>query len=81
VVPITEDALAAAAVVLARAVLRDRRQVLSCGTWVEGAWGIPGGFVTAPVRVGARGAEEPLPLRLTLEEQAFLQRAAADSTD
>lgn len=75
-VPITQDALAGAAVVLARAVLGDRRQVLSCGAWVEGAWGIPGAFVTAPVPVGARGAEEPPALRLTLEERAFLQRAA-----
>lgn len=74
--PITEGALACAAVALARAVIEDRRQVLSCGAWVEGAFGIPGAFVTAPVPVGARGAEEPLPLCLTLEERAFLQKAA-----
>jgi malate dehydrogenase len=75
-VRITEEALVSAAVALARAVLWDRRLVLSCGAWVDGAFGIPGAYVTAPVPVGARGAEEPLPLSLTLEERAYLQAAA-----
>ncbi len=67
-------ALVRAVVRLALAVLQDRRQVLPCCAWVEGAFGLPGGFVTLPVPVGARGAEEPLPLRLDLEERAWLQR-------
>ncbi|HET6371711.1 MAG TPA: hypothetical protein VFG76_00245 [Candidatus Polarisedimenticolia bacterium] len=70
-------ALAAAASSLARAVVRDSRRVLSCGAWVSGSFGIAGGFVTVPVRVGARGAEEPLPMRLTLEERSGLQRTAS----
>jgi malate/lactate dehydrogenase len=43
---------------------------------VQGAFGLPGGYVSAPVRVGARGAEEPLELRLSLEERAALQRCS-----
>lgn len=72
----SDIALAAAATTLALAVTEDRRQVLCCGCWVEGSYGIPGAFVTAPVPVGLRGAEEPIPLRLTLEERSLLQRAA-----
>lgn len=75
-VPAGETALVSAVAVLARAVIEDRREVLSCACWVQDALGIPGGFVCAPVRIGARGAEEPLALRLTLEERAFLQRHA-----
>ena len=72
--PCGDIALITAAVTLARAVLEDRRQVLSCGAWVERAWGIPGGFVIAPVPVGAQGAGEPLPMSLTIEERSLLQR-------
>lgn len=75
--PATEPAaLVSAGVELARAVLQDRREVHSCCAWVEGRFGIAGAFVTLPVPVGARGAEDPLPLRLSLEERALLQRAA-----
>jgi len=71
-----ESSLALASVVLARAVLQDRREVLSCGAWIESAFGLGGAFVTAPVPVGARGAEDPLPVRLIPKERACLQRAA-----
>ncbi len=70
--------LGRSAAALAIAVLQDRRQVFCCGAWVEGAFGLPGGYVSVPVRVGARGAEEPIPLRLTLDERAVLQRSLRD---
>jgi hypothetical protein len=68
--------LVASGVALARAVLQDRRRVLSCCAWVDGRFGITGAFVSLPVPVGSRGAEDPLPMKLTLEERAFLQSAA-----
>lgn len=61
---------------LARAVLQDNAAVHSCGAWVSGDAGLPGGFVVMPVRVGSRGARGALPMRLTMEERAFLQRHA-----
>src|SRR5678815_5707722 len=70
---VTPSAFIASIVAMAMAVLEDRREVLSCGAWVEGAFGLPGAFVTAPVRVGASRAEEPLALKLTLEERSLLQ--------
>jgi len=74
---VPDGALVVAAVQLTRAVILDRRQVLCCGGWVQDSLGISGGFVIAPLRVGVRGAEEPLHLKLTLEERSLLQRAAA----
>jgi malate/lactate dehydrogenase len=70
------EALVRAAATLARAVAQDRRVVLCCGAQSGEAFGIPGGWLTAPVRVGAAGALEPLPLALTLEERSFLNAAA-----
>ena len=78
---IAAGAATTCALALARAVLEDRLEVFSCGAWVGGDAGLPGGFVTMPVRVGARGAEEPLPLKLTLDERALLQRTAVAFAD
>jgi len=75
--PPSSLALAAAATSIVRAILSDSRRVLCCTAWVEGSYGLPGGFVSVPVPVGARGAETPLPLRLQVEERALLQRVAA----
>lgn len=73
--PDGDTALFEAAVTLAHAVIQDRRRILCCGAWVQGAWGLAGGFVIAPVPVGARGAGRPLPMSLTPPERALLQRA------
>ena len=69
-------ALARAGAALARAVVQDRRAVFCCGARIGDALGIPGGWIAAPVRVGAAGALEPIPLRLTVEERSFLMSAA-----
>lgn len=68
---------AEAAALIADAVLRDRRRILSCGVHVEGAYGLPTCFVTHPAVIGARGVEEIFPVSLTLEERSFLQQIAA----
>lgn len=72
----TADALARAAVDLARAVIQDRREVFCCGAHSGDALGLPGGWITAPVRVGAVGAGEALPIGLTVEERMFLNSVA-----
>jgi len=66
---------AAAAAVLADAVLRDRRRILCCGSHLDGAHGLPSGFVTMPAIVGARGVEGIFPVMLDLEERSFVERS------
>ena len=72
----TTDALVSSGAALARAVAQDRREVFCCGARTGEAFGIPGGWISAPVRVGAQGVLEPMALRLTTEERSFLNRAA-----
>ncbi len=74
-VPTTADRVEAVAAI-ARAVLQDRGAVLCCGTHTGEARGVPGGWITGPVRIGARGAGDPIPLRLTAEEHGFLHAVA-----
>jgi len=77
VAPPGAAAHAAAIGAVAEAVLRDRRRVLCCGALIEAGHGLPTCFATFPLVVGARGVERIFPISLTLDERAFLQRAAA----
>jgi malate dehydrogenase len=59
------------------AIFNDRKKVLPCAAYLEGEYGINGLFVGVPVKLGARGIEEIIQIKLTAEEQAALQKSAA----
>jgi malate dehydrogenase len=44
---------------------------------LEGEYGINGLFVGVPVKLGARGLEQIIEIKLTPEENAALQKSAA----
>jgi len=58
------------------AIFNDRRKILPCAAYLEGEYGIHGLFVGVPVKLGARGIEEIIQIKLTAEEQAALQKSA-----
>ena len=66
----------AAAVEMADAILFDRKKILPCAVWLEGEYGLQGVFVGVPVKLGARGLEEIIPLKLSSEEQTALNKSA-----
>ena len=45
--------------------------------YLEGEYGIRGVFAGVPVKLGERGAEQVIELKLTAEETAALQKSAA----
>ncbi|GIW10259.1 MAG: malate dehydrogenase [Chloroflexi bacterium] len=59
------------------AVVRDKKKILPCCVMLEGEYGINGLCVGVPVKLGARGVEEIVELKLTPEEDAALKRSAA----
>ncbi len=59
------------------AIFNDRRKILPCAAYLEGEYGIKGLFVGVPVKLGARGIEEIVQIKLTAEEQAALDKSAA----
>ncbi|HUX67668.1 MAG TPA: malate dehydrogenase [Terriglobales bacterium] len=65
-----------AAVQMAEAILKDKKQILPCAAYLEGEYGIEGLFVGVPCKLGSRGIEEVIQVRLTAEEQAALQKSA-----
>jgi malate dehydrogenase len=67
----------AAAMAMVEAILKDKKKILPCSAYLEGEFGIHGLFVGVLVKLGAKGSEGIIELKLTPEEQAALERSAA----
>ena len=65
-----------AVVEMVEAILKDKKKILPCATFLQGEYGIEGFFVGVPVKLGARGLEEIIQIELTADEQAALQKSA-----
>jgi malate dehydrogenase len=66
----------AAAVQMAEAILFDKQQVLPCAVWLQGEFGLKDVYVGVPVKLGAKGLEQVIPLNLTADEKAALSKSA-----
>ena len=66
----------AAATEMVEAILKDKKKILPCAAYLEGEYGIKGLFVGVPCKLGAKGLEEIIQIKLTSEEQAALQKSA-----
>lgn len=67
----------AAVVEMIDAIFNDRKKILPCAAYLEGEYGIHGLFVGVPVKLGARGIEQIIEIKLTPEEQKALEKSAA----
>lgn len=61
---------------MAEAILKDKKKILPCAAYLEGEYGIKGLFVGVPVKLGAKGIEQIIEIKLTAEEQAALNKSA-----
>jgi malate dehydrogenase len=59
------------------AIFNDRKRILPCAAYLEGEYGIRGLFVGVPVKLGAKGIEQIIEIKLTPEEEAALKKSAA----
>ncbi len=66
-----------AAAEMVEIILKDKKKIVPCSVFLQGEYGIRGLFVGVPVKLGARGVEEIIQIRLTVEEQVALQKSAA----
>ena len=61
---------------MAESVLLDKKRILPCCAYLDGEYGIKGLYVGVPVKLGAKGIEEIIQIKLTEEEQAALNKSA-----
>jgi malate dehydrogenase len=66
----------AAVAEMAEAILKDKKKILPCAAYLEGEYGIRGLYVGVPVKLGAKGIEQIIQIKLTPEEQAALNKSA-----
>jgi malate dehydrogenase len=62
---------------MVEAILKDKKKILPCAVYLQGEYGINGLFVGVPVKLGAKGIEQIIEIKLTTEEQAALEKSAA----
>jgi len=67
----------AAAAEMVAAILRDKKKILPCCTYLQGEYGINDLYVGVPVKLGRKGMEHIMEISLSKEEETQLQNSAA----
>ena len=67
----------AASTEMVEAILKDKKKILPCAAYLDGEYGIKGLYVGVPVKLGAKGIEQIIEIKLTPEEKAALDKSAA----
>ena len=68
----------AAAVEMIESIVRDKKRVLPCAAWLEGEYGLKDVYCGVPIKIGKNGMEEIIQIKLAPDEQAALDKSAAD---
>ena len=62
---------------MVEAILKDKKKILPCSVYLQGEYGVKNQFLGVPVKLGARGLEQIIEIKLEPEEQAALMKSAA----
>src|SRR5215203_3088540 len=76
-VPLPRYSTVAAAAEMVECILLDKKKILPCSVFLQGEYGIRDLFVGVPVKLGARGLEDIIQIKLTADEDAALKKSAA----
>src|SRR5579862_1335292 len=67
----------AAAAEMVECILKDKKKILPCSVFLQGEYGVHDLFVGVPCKLGARGLEQIIEIKLTPEEDAAFKKSAA----
>jgi malate dehydrogenase len=67
----------ASAVEMVEAILKDKKKILPCAAYLNGQYGTTGLYVGVPVKLGSKGVEQIIEIKLTPDEQAAFNKSAA----
>jgi len=59
------------------AILKDKKKILPCAAFLEGEYGVNGLFIGVPVKLGAKGIEQIIEVKLEADEKAALDKSSA----
>jgi len=66
---------AAGTMEMVESVLLDRKRILPCATYLEGEYGVKGIYMGVPVKLGSKGVEQIIEIKLTSEERAMFDKS------
>ncbi len=67
----------ASVVEMVEAILLDKHKILPCSVFLQGEYGVRDLFVGVPCKLGAKGLEKVIEIKLTPEEEAAFKKSAA----
>ncbi len=67
---------ASASVEMAEAILKDKKKILPCAAYLEGEYGVDKLFIGVPVKLGEKGIEDIIQIKLSEDEDAALKNSA-----
>jgi malate dehydrogenase len=66
----------AAAAQMVESIVLDKKRILPCAAWLEGEFGLSGVYCGVPCKLGRRGLEQIVQVKLSADELAALARSA-----
>ena len=67
----------ASVVEMVEAILLDKHKILPCSVFLQGEYGVSGLYVGVPCKLGAKGLEKIIEIKLTADEDAAFKKSAA----
>jgi len=67
-----------ATVAMVESIVKDKKRILPCSAFLTGEYGLNNTFVGVPVKLGKKGIEQIIQIKLDADEQAALGKSAAD---
>jgi len=65
----------AATLEMVEAMLLDKKKILPCSVYLEGEYGVKGTFAGVPVKLGAKGVEQVVEIKLSADENAAFMKS------
>lgn len=66
------------AVAMVESIVKDKKRILPCATYLQGEYGLHDTYAGVPVKLGRKGIEEIMQIKLNPDEQAALNKSADD---
>src|SRR5207244_12348801 len=67
----------ASVVEMVEAIMLDKHKILPCSVFLQGEYGVRDLFVGVPCKLGAKGLEKVIEIKLTAHERAAFSKSAA----
>jgi malate dehydrogenase len=66
------------AVAMVEAIVKDKKRILPCAAYLQGEYGLHDTYAGVPVKLGRKGIEQIMQIKLNPDEQAALNKSADD---